>query len=194
MNACEQKIRGYRGRASLVLAAALLTPGCGGDGRYDIERLAEGIACRLDTRTGDVICFDRLGHRTILPGGESPEEIPEVDLARLEFHVTRIDDASSRDDLVVRKELRAVIYNPTEWRLKNLRIDVRGEKPDSARIYSAAVDIGAERIGTFSVVVLPPKPADPPPASVFDDLLEDPLDAFGPVVKASLVSASGTRE
>ena len=48
-------MRGTR-RLAAVLAVGMLAAGCG-NGRYEFKPVGDGTAvCRLDTRTGEVVC------------------------------------------------------------------------------------------------------------------------------------------
>jgi hypothetical protein len=77
---------------ALFLVLALLAAGCSGDvGRYQLvqvssdarERNPSGVACRLDTRSGEVACFAvtfdfaLAGDRFLPPGPIEPRRVAE---------------------------------------------------------------------------------------------------------------------
>lgn len=118
---------------------------------------------------------------------DEPSSLPDADLRRLELSVRRHRSGPPglfNDLWVTEENLEAVVYNPTRWNLRRLRIEVRasGEEPSSGRVYSLTVEIPSETVRRFSFTVLPPRTTSEP---------SDPLDTFGPILEARVVSAAG---
>ena len=189
----------------LIAIVPLVLHGCG-NGRYEMQQMAEGrMLCRLDTRKGEVVCFDIFGGmQLMIPSGGLylPEQIPDADRSQLEFFVTGIKDFSSSprgliwDDEppearsrtsisrapLTRGQLTALIYNPTAWTLKELRVRLSVNESAPIGTFRAGVHIAPESVGTLSLEVVLPGASDP-------------LDVFGRSnIEAKLVSAAGIKE